>query len=184
MSASAKVEVIIKDACILFDLLDLGLLESFYRLQLTVITTPEVIAEITDEEQLAEIEPYINKGFLQIDQFGVFETILGIVDTNPGLSLADAAVLEAALRREATVLSSDKSLRNEAARRELIVKGMLWILEELYNQQILSLEVVVEKLLLYAEMNSRAPKIEISNLIAKLRKQEHDDIKDTQNRNV
>jgi hypothetical protein len=184
MSASAKVKVIIKDACILFDLLDLALLESFYRLELIVITTPEVIAEITDEDQLAEIQPYIDKGLLQIDHFGVFENILAIVDTNPGLGLTDAAVLEAAIRRDAAILSSDKSLRNESARRGLIVKGLLWALEELYNQRILSLEVVVEKLLLYPEVNKRAPKVEISNLIAKLSKPRHDDMENTLNRSV
>ncbi len=168
MSVSVKVEVIIKDACILFDLLDLGLLESFYRLKLTVITTPEVIAEIIDDEQLAEIQPYIDAGHLQIDRLGVFENILAIIDSNPGLGLTDAAVLEAAIRRDASILSSDKSLRNESARRGLIVKGLLWVLEELYSHQILSLEVVVEKLLLYPEVNKRAPRVEISNLIAKL----------------
>lgn len=176
---SALVKVIIKDACILFDLLDLGLLDRFYRLELTVITTPEVIAEITDEEQLAAIRPYIDKDLLHIDQFGVFENILAIVDNNPGLSLTDAAVLEAAIRREAAVLSSDKSLRNESARRGLVVKGLLWILEELYNQQILSLEVVIEKLMLYPQVNSRVPKKEISNLIARLNKSKADDMHDS-----
>ncbi len=83
MSASAKVEVIIKDACILFDLLDLGLLASFYELKLMVITTPEVLAEITDESQLCQIQPYIDKGNLQIDRFGVFETVLAIVVEKP-----------------------------------------------------------------------------------------------------
>jgi hypothetical protein len=179
MSVLANEKVIIKDACILFDLLDLGLLESFYRLQLTVITTPEVIAEITDDEQLAEIQPYIDKGLLQVDQFGVFETILAIVDVNPGLSLTDAAVLETALRRDAVVLSSDKSLRNESARRGLVVKGLLWVIEELYDQRMLSLEVVIDKLELYPQVNSRAPKTEISNLIAKLSKPKQDDLQNT-----
>lgn len=166
----AKVEVVIKDACILFDLLDLGLLSSFYQLGLTVITTPEVLAEITDESQLQEIQPYIDNGDLQIDYFGVFDIIRAIVDGNPGLSLTDAAVLEAATRREAAILSSDKSLRNESARRGLTVKGLLWVLEELYNQQVLTLEAVLEKLSIYPEINKRAPKTEIINLITKLNK--------------
>ena len=170
MSVSAKVEVIIKDACILFDLMDLRLLASFYKLKLTVITTPEVLAEITDENQLREIQPYIDNGNLQIDHFGVFETVLAIVETNPGLSLTDAAVLEAATRREAAILSSDKSLRNESTRRGLTVKGLLWVVEELYNQQILDLEAALEKLAAYPEINKRAPRNEIANLINRLKK--------------
>lgn len=170
MSASAKVEVIIKDACILFDLMDLDLLASFYKLKLTVVTTPEVLAEITDDNQLREIQTYIDNGDLQVDHFGVFETVLAIVQTNPGLSLTDAAVLEAATRREAAILSSDKSLRNESVRRGLTVKGLLWVLEELYSQQILALEEVLEKLSIYPELNNRAPKNEIEILIKRLKK--------------
>ena len=73
MSVSAKEEVIIKDACVFFDLIDLELLDCFYQLELTVITTPEVIAEIADDSQLNKIRPYIDNGNLQIDSFGVFE---------------------------------------------------------------------------------------------------------------
>ena len=170
MSASAKVEVVIKDACILFDLLDLDLLTDFYQLQLIVITRPEVLAEITDEAQLAKIQPYLDSGNLQIDEVDVLEAAMAIMETNPGLSLTDAAVLEIAARREATILSTDKSLRNESTRRGIAVRGLLWALEELYREGVLPLEVVVKKLSLYPEVNKRAPKAEIAGLIARLQK--------------
>jgi rRNA-processing protein FCF1 len=170
MSVSVKANVVIKDACILFDLLDLSLLEDFYRLNLTVITTPEVIAQIENDEQKEKIKPYIDNSLLQIDRVGVLENILEILDNNPGLGLPDASVIEAAIRREATILSSDKSLKNESVRRGLVVRGSLWILEELYKQQILSLETVIEKLAMYPEVNKRAPKLEISNLVERLTK--------------
>lgn len=172
MSASAKTEMVVKDACILFDLLDLELMPSFYELKLTVITRPEVLAEITDENQLRQIQPYIESGHLQIDSVDVLETLMGIVETNPGLSLTDAAVLETASRREAAILSSDKSLRNESIRRGITVRGLLWILEELFIQGVLPLEVVLEKLALYPEVNKRAPKTEIANLVSRLQKQD------------
>jgi rRNA maturation endonuclease Nob1 len=167
MAVSAKIEVVIKDACILFDLIDLDLLGCFYQLNLNVLTTPDVIAEITDENQRLQVNLYIDNGQLQIDESGDLADQREIVDKNPGLSLADASVLDLATRRKATVLSSDKSLRKESQRRGLTVRGVLWIVEELHLQQILSLEVMLEKLKAYPEINRWAPKSHIETLIKK-----------------
>lgn len=167
MSVSAKKEFFIKDACILFDLIDLGLLPSFHQLPLVVVTTPQVLDEIMDETQLAEVNTYIESGHLQVDHFGLFETITLITETNPGLSFTDASVLEAAIRRDASILSSDKSLRNESSRRGITVRGLLWVLEELYNYKIIELQVLIEKLEAYPNVNNRAPKSEIENLLRK-----------------
>jgi predicted nucleic acid-binding protein len=164
MSALVKVQIVIKDACILFDLIDLKLLASFYNLNLVVMTTPQVLSEITDETQMAEIDQYIQNGQLKIDHFDSLEAIVEIVDNNPGLSFTDASVLELANRIDATILSSDKSLRNESQRRGIVVRGMLWILEELYIQKIVELELLLEKLKQYPTINKRAPKTEIENL--------------------
>jgi len=167
MSVSIK-EVVIKDACILFDLIDMELMDSFYKLNVTVVTTQDVIDEITDEGQLAEVNRFINSGELRIDQFGVFETIASIIDANPGLSFTDGSVIEVAGRRNAAILSSDKSLRNESERRQITVRGMLWILKELHCQQIITREVLLEKLALYPAVNKRAPKSEIDKLVKKI----------------
>lgn len=75
ISVSDREEIVIKDACILFDLMDLGLMSSFYRLKLLVITTPEVLSEITDDAQLVEVNAYIDNGSLQVDHFGMLDSI-------------------------------------------------------------------------------------------------------------
>src|SRR5271169_4828387 len=98
MAVSAKVEVVIKDACIMFDLIDLGLLDGFYQLELIVMTTPGVIAEILDETQLKQVQVYIDNGRLQIDTSGTLEDLDQIVELNPGLSFTDASVLDLATR--------------------------------------------------------------------------------------
>ncbi len=165
MSVSNKIEIVIKDACILFDLIDLGLLPSFYQLQLIVITTPQVLDEIINETQLAEVTTYLESGQLQVDHFGLFENLALITETNPGLSFTDASVLEAATRRDAAILSSDRSLRNESSRRGIPVHGLLWVLEELYNRKVIDLVTLIEKLKEYPTINHRAPKSEIENLL-------------------
>ncbi len=176
MSVSAKIEVIIKDACIFFDLIDLDMMDVFYKLELIVITTPEVINEIEDPAQLSIIQQYIDTGSLQLDKTAELMAVLGIIETNPGLNLADAAVLDVATRRKASVLSADKSLRNESARRGLTVRGLLWVIEELWRKEILTIDQALKKLALYPQVNCRAPKKEIEILIAKLIKQNEDSI--------
>lgn len=77
---SDKKEIVIKDACILFDLVDLNLLEDFFQLDVSAFTTPQVIGEITNETQWEEVSKFINNGKLQIDADGEFEVIAEIFD--------------------------------------------------------------------------------------------------------
>lgn len=168
---SDKKEIVIKDACILFDLVDLNLLEDFFQLAVSAFTTPQVIGEITDETQWKEVSKYINNGNIQIDADGEFEVIAALYDEHPGLSIPDSSVLELAIRKEAIIYSSDGSLRKISTRKNLIVRGILWIIEEMCTKGILSKKQALEKLKLYTEINQRAaPKNEIEKLISKLLK--------------
>ncbi len=167
MLASAKIEVVIKDACIFFDLIDLRLLSNFYQLPLTVITTPQVLAEITEDAQLEEVNIYLKSGQLQIDTIGQQDAIHTIFESNSRLSFTDASILETALRRNAAVLSSDNSLRKESSRQGLTVHGLLWVLEELYKQGFIELDGLLSKLEEYSKINVWAPKAEIAILIKK-----------------
>jgi predicted nucleic acid-binding protein len=169
MSTPSKGEIIIKDACILFDLIDLELLASFYELDYIIVTTQSVLDEIVDEAQLNQVCSFIESGRLQIDQFGEFDALVQITETNPGLSFTDASVLEAASRRGGIMLSSDKGLRNESKRRGLQVRGLLWAIEEMLRQQIIDAESAIAKLNLYPHYNNRAPQKEITLLIDRLR---------------
>lgn len=165
---SDKKEIVIKDACILFDLVDLNLLEHFFLLEVSAFTTPQVIGEITDETQWKEVSKFINNGNIQIDEDGEFEVIAALYEEHPGLSIPDSSVLELAIRKDAIIYSSDGSLRKISANRKLQVRGILWIVEELHNKGFLSKKVVIDKLNLYEEINQRAPLREIKNLIDKL----------------
>jgi hypothetical protein len=72
---SDKKQIIIKDACILFDLVDLNLLGDFFQLGFIALTTPQVIGEITNETQWQEISKFVNDGHLQIDNDGEYEAV-------------------------------------------------------------------------------------------------------------
>jgi hypothetical protein len=162
---SIENKILIKDSCILFDMLDLGLLDQFFLLEFKVFTTSLVISEINNEKQLSCVNPYILNKKLEIDSHGTFESMQELYVGNPGLSYADCSVLELAKRKDGVILSADKSLRKIAIKSELKVKGMLWIIRQLVENEQISIEVAIEKLKLYPQINSRVPHKEISELI-------------------
>lgn len=171
---TSEKEILINDSCILFDLMDLNLLQNFFQLKYAVYTTSMVIGEITNSIQLSEISKYIENGKLVIDTDETFEAIQLIYDKHPGLSFADCSVLELAIRRKGIIISSDKSLRNESKRRNLTVRGVLWIIETLLKNEIITIENALEKLKIYPVINQRAPRNEITLLIKQFENGEWD----------
>ena len=127
---SDKKEIVIKDACILFDLVDLNLLEDFFQLEVSAFTTPQVFNEITNETQWEEVSKFIDNGKLQIDADGKFEVIAALYDEHAGLSIPDSSVLELAIRKDAIIYSSDGSWRKISVKKNLTVRGVLWIVEK------------------------------------------------------
>lgn len=170
LKVSDKKEIVIKDACILFDLVDLNLLADFFRLEVSAFTTPQVIGEITDETQWAEISKFIDNGKLQIDNDGEYQVIAAIFDEYAGLSTPDCSVLELAMRKDAIVFSSDGSLRKISVKKNLTVRGILWIIEELHKKEIINQDTALQKLNGYLEINQRAPVKEVRNLIKNISK--------------
>jgi hypothetical protein len=162
---SIENKILIKDSCILFDLLDLGLLQAFFQMDFDVSTTQYVISEITNEVQLSDVNHYILTKKLIIDTVGTFDSIQELYLENPGLSYADCSVLELAKRKNGVILSADKSLRKVAKKGEIEVKGMLWVIRQLVDNQRITVKCAIEKLELYPQINSRVPIKEISELI-------------------
>jgi predicted nucleic acid-binding protein len=162
-------EIVIQDACILFDLVDLSLLEAFFQLDFVVLTTPNVINEITNEDQWQQIEIHLNNGQLTVDSSGKLEDILEIYQEFAGLSIADSSVLELAQRKDAVIFSSDGSLRKIATRKRFIVRGTLWIIEALCAKRLITHIYAIERLETYLLINQRAPVKAIEHLITKLK---------------
>jgi len=162
-----KNEILITDSCILFDLLDLSLIQAFFQISNKIYTTPQVIEEITNSFQMSEINKYISKGNLIINTDGSFESIQDLFDELQGLSYTDCSILELASRKNGVVVSSDKTLRNESIRRKQNVKGMLWLIEVFVEKGYITKEIALEKLNIYPDLNKRAPIQEIIKLSAK-----------------
>jgi len=164
-----ETNILINDSCIIFDLVDLELLQEFFQLDYSFYTTPQVISEFTDDGQISEIEQCIHQKILKIDPYGALETIQNLYDINPGLSFADCSILELAIRVNGILLTSDKSLRKISMKNNLEIRGILWIIAELIEKEIISTHLAISRLENYHNFNLRIPKTEIRQLIDKLK---------------
>jgi hypothetical protein len=167
---SNKQLILVNDVSILFDLLDLDLVDRYIQLGHELIITPHILSEIKNESQKLKINHYIKEAKISIDRFGTFESINQLYEKYSGLSFADCSVLESAIRNRGTIISSDKALRRISQISAVEVKGLIWIIEELYSIRIISSDDVHFLLSKYSELNIRAPLKEISLLLKKLNK--------------
>lgn len=160
--------IIVKDACILFDLIDLELIDHFFELDFIVLTTQAVIDEITDPHQSEIVIKHIDLGNISIDQFGNDEFIIELYSEHKGLSLTDCSVIELASRTGGILLSSDGSVRIISKKHNIDVHGILWVIQKLIDYGIISVVSGCGKLSEYLDINPRAPKHRIYALIEKL----------------
>jgi rRNA-processing protein FCF1 len=168
---SIKNEILINDSCIFFDLIDLELLETFFMLDYGIVTTSYVIGEITQPDQLEKILKYKEINKLSIVD-GSFTSILSLINECPGLSITDCSILELSITERATIISNDKRLTSEAKKRNIQVKGLLWIIQEMIIEKILTIELALEKLTLYPMINKWVPKNEIDKIIQRIKSEE------------
>ena len=162
---SNRDKILINDSCVLFDLVDLNLIDLFFQLDFTFYTTTQVIEEIKDEIQIASINKFTTTGVLVVDNSGSFESIERLFDKYPGLSYTDSSVLELAMRLEGILISSDKKLRNISKSKNLEVKGFLWIIYKLVEEKMLERQKAIDILTEYPKINVRAPIKDINKLI-------------------
>lgn len=131
-------DIAVADACIFIDLFMLELHHQFFEMPLTFHTTYDVYGELNEDQQ-RWLDKFHEEGKLQIHILG-HESRLQITELNLPRSLSepDRTVLHVALELNAMVLSSDKVIRNCAKRLRLDYHGILWIIEELVNREMIS----------------------------------------------
>ncbi len=133
-----KLKIAVTDACIFIDLYDLGLVNSFFKLEIEIHTTTSVYFELYPEQQ------QLLKAYQSVDRLIVHnlkeEDFLQI-HSEPypkSLSETDKSVLHIANKLNACVLSSDKTVRNCAKNKDIEYHGMIWIFDKLVETNILS----------------------------------------------
>jgi len=147
--------ILVKDACIIIDLIELNLLNSFSLLNYEVMTTSAVVLEITEENQKIELEKSLEAGEIRTEDNGALMDIMALQQKYRGLSYADASVLEVALRKQVLLITADGLLRKAAVNEGNAVHGTLWAIETLHYNRIISVKMATEKIKELIQINKR-----------------------------
>lgn len=152
-------KIAINDANILIDCCDIGLIPALIQLDFELHTTDFVMNEIQNEQQLEILIEMISIKKLIVNEFDSIslQQIIEQSQQFPKLSIQDCSVLYLAEAKNAILLTGDGALRRTAHRNDVEVHGMLWVLDKMITQNILTQKIAFQKLMDLMEINPRLP---------------------------
>lgn len=121
--------IIIEDACVIIDLINIGLLDCQLIPNLKILTTDFVIDEITQEDQKIALS---NSKFISQIEIKSFEEdelieLLDFETKNSSVSIQDNSALLVAIKQKGILLTSDSKLKSIAKEKYKIkAHGILW----------------------------------------------------------
>lgn len=131
-------KIAITDANIFIDLHYLEKLDLFFKLDIEVHTTSEVLLEL----EVLQVESLLEKKALkmlhvqQLEDSDYNEEVVS--DLPKGLSKTDQSVCVYCLKSKSMVLTGDALLRKTLIKNEVEVHGILWIFDQWVEQELLS----------------------------------------------
>lgn len=140
--------VVVNDANILIDLIKLKLVEAFFNINWEFHSTNLIIENELYDEQKEQLQPYINNGKLIIQELDVEDmiSIMNIQVQKPQLSDKDCSALHCAQKLNASLVTSDNTLRKFAKTKKVEVHGHLWVFDALLEHKCISTETAIMKL--------------------------------------
>lgn len=162
--------LLVSDASILIDLLDIELLSPFFS-WVSHVSIPDIVfAEISKTTQESRLSKY--KHQLAITQFNSdeLETMQGLAFKHSGLSIADCSLIYHARNMQVVMLTSDKALTRIAKHYGIEVHGIVWLFKNLVDHEYLTPTQAVKKIRQLIEINPRAPRVQLTDLINTWRK--------------
>jgi hypothetical protein len=139
--------IVVNDANILIDLVELNLLPQFFALEFEFFTTSLILEELLDDQQ-EQLETYLESGVLIAEEMtsADLKAIKTIERSKPKLSQQDCSAYHQAILKDGTLLTSDNVLRKFAVATNLDVHGHLWIFDQMVDQQTLAPFTASQKL--------------------------------------
>jgi len=156
-------KVFINDANILIDLVKLHIEEAFLSLHFDLYTTDFVFFELTDAQQLSVTSDRLK--IIGTEASEDFAGIAALNNSHKGVSFEDCSVWYYSKKMNATLITGDGTLRKKVIQSGLEVKGIIFILEEIKNQQKLPLNECIQKMEELKLLNNRLPFAEIDQRI-------------------
>lgn len=139
--------IVVNDANILIDLIELELLVPFFALDFEFYTTDLILAELFEEQQQL-LQPYIEQQILIVEEINGsgLEKIVEIQMEKPQLSEQDCSAFYQAQKLQATLITSDNNLRGFAQSQNLDVHGHLWVFDKMVESATITLQMASAKL--------------------------------------
>ncbi len=139
-------KLVVTDACIFIDVMELQLTSEFFGLELEIHTTVDVINELFPQQQQL-LRAYEQGGKLTIHVLtSVEQEAINNENFPRALSPEDSSVIYIARKLNATVLSSDKPVRTHARNLSIEYHGMFWIFDKLVAEKLLTGATAITKL--------------------------------------
>ena len=140
-------KIIVNDANILIDLVELKILPGFFQLEYDFHTTEMILDELLSEQK-EELQTYIDTGRLVVDALSEddFTEIFNIRSTKTSLSEQDCSAFYQALKKNAALITSDNTLRKFAKANNIEVHGHFWVFDNLVDYGFLSAQSAIDKL--------------------------------------
>lgn len=136
----------VTDACIFIDLYDLQLTAQFFNLDIEVHTSIDVIKELYENQQQM-LSAFQSVGKLSVHIIKEEDKKVILATAYPkSLSESDKTVLFLASKLNAMVLSSDKTVRNNAKVNKIDYHGMIWIFDQLVKYELITRQEASAKL--------------------------------------
>ncbi|WP_273777655.1 PIN domain-containing protein [Acinetobacter sp. GSS19] len=146
-------QLLISDANILIDLHDGGLLPYMFNLPYE-FATPDILFM----EELASSHPnLVGLGLrLKTIQPEYMHYAFTLSDKHPKVSTNDCLVLSLAKQEKCTLLTGDRRLVNVAEKEAVIVKGTIWLVEQMVKHNIITVD---EAKVAYQQMESAGSRL-------------------------
>lgn len=151
--------IIINDANILIDLVQLDLMNEFIQLEMELKTTDFVYEELNEEQKIV-ITSFIDSGDIELivtEDVEDYDRIINIMESSSGLSFEDCSVWHYAEKLEGILLSGDGRLRKQAIANGISVRGILYIFDQLLLANLITFELAIDKIEHLYEINPRLP---------------------------
>lgn len=164
--------IVINDANILIDLAKLELLDVFSKLKFELYTTDFVYEEL-NQEQKSPVSMLNKNGHLTIietEETIDFQNITNLLDSSTGLSFEDCSVWYYSQKLSGTLLTGDGKLRKQVSKKGIEVRGIIYIFDELLKQNLIDINIAIEKIEQLYQLNNRLPKKEIAKRIENWKK--------------
>lgn len=146
-------KTIVTDACIFIDLIELRLMSEFFSIPVGINTSTDVYNELNQTQQDL-LKAWQASGSLKIHNLSQQDKE-SIESTSfpKSFSEIDKSVIFLSVKLNASVLSSDKAVRNFAGSKSIEYHGILWVFDKLIELELLSPADAVKKIRQLVSLN-------------------------------